>query len=282
VDRLVAYMLKAIREAKIHTSWINDNEPYETAVRRFVRRSLDGPTTAAFLEVFLPLVSEIATAGAVNALSQLVLKIASPGVPDFYQGTELWDLHLVDPDNRHPVDFDARHAILGALDSLIEACAGRVSPGHPDQSEAIASGVHRLADEWPDGRIKVFITAAGLRLRRERPAVFLRGRYLSLEVEIDSRADAADIVGFVREHDEQGVMVVVPRFVAGLLPGDGAFPLGQAWSSARVLLRPEWPHHQIRNVLTGEIVRPELIDGRWSLLVRDLMAHCPVALLVFG
>ena len=271
VDRLDAYMLKAVREAKLHTSWINDNEPYEAAVSRFVRRALAGPTTAAFLEAFLPLVSEIATAGAVNGLSQLVLKIASPGVPDFYQGTELWDLHLVDPDNRHPVDFDARRTVLTALDPLIEASAGRRAPADP-------IAVRRLAEAWPDGRIKLFITAAGLRLRREWPEIFLSGRYVPLEAEAEP---PAEIIAFAREHDDLGAIVVAPRFVSGLIAETGGLPLGPAWRGARVLLRLERQPHQLRNVLTGEIVRPEVVDGRWSLRIGDLLANCPVALLAF-
>jgi maltooligosyltrehalose synthase len=100
-----------------------------------------------------------------------------------------------------------------------------------------------------------------------------------LEVEVEP---PADIVAFAREHEGRGLLVAAPRFVTGLVRENGALPLGPVWRRARVLLRPEWSGRQIRNVLTGESVRPEVIDGRWSLLARDLLAHCPVALLVLG
>jgi (1->4)-alpha-D-glucan 1-alpha-D-glucosylmutase len=150
--------------------------------------------------------------------------------------------------------------------------AGRSPSGEVDS----ITGIRRLTEGWPDGRIKLFVTAAGLRLRRERPAIFLSGRYVPLDVEVEP---PAEIVAFARELDDQHVMVVAPRFVAGLLSADGTLPIGPVWRDARVRLRPDWPNRPLRNVLTGEMFQPDVIDGRGTFFVREVLAHCPVALL---
>ena len=150
VDRIDAYMLKALRESKVHTSWLSPDEAYEDAVHRFVRAILDRRRALPFLEAFAPFQARVAELGIYNSLAQLLIKITAPGIPDFYQGSELWDLNLVDPDNRRPVDYDDRRRLLDGLGTASDLLAQRA-----------------------DGRIKMFVdTHAGARRAIPRP---LRG-----------------------------------------------------------------------------------------------------------
>src|SRR5262249_31371274 len=172
VERMQAYMIKSVKEAKLHSSWINAGESYEAAVRAYVERMLAGPEALKFLPAFAPFQARVARVGLVNSLSQVVLKIASPGVPDFYQGTELWDFNLVDPDNRRPVDFGVRGRMLDRVDWILTL-----------EDSRRAADVEALLADWRDGAIKLLLTAAGLRLRRAMPEVFLDGAYLPLDTD---------------------------------------------------------------------------------------------------
>jgi (1->4)-alpha-D-glucan 1-alpha-D-glucosylmutase len=243
VDRLVEYMRKAVREAKVHTSWLHDRAEYGHAVARFVERTLTGATAARFLASFVPFQRRIAQAGMVNSLSQLVLKLASPGVPDFYQGSELWDLSLVDPDNRRPVDYGTRRRLLAGLSPLIE----RLATG-----EAAGQEVEELLHHWIDGRIKLLITTCGLRFRRDHNELFLRGKYEGLVVE----GHGADhLVSFAR-HDASGTLVAaVPRLIMSLTRDSRALPRGPgAWEDTRIVL-PDWATApSYRHLLTCESV----------------------------
>jgi (1->4)-alpha-D-glucan 1-alpha-D-glucosylmutase len=206
VDRVVAYMTKAMREAKRTTGWLEPDEAHEAAVERFARAIL-GPRTrfrrdvAAFAE-------RVAWHGALNSLSQLVLKLTAPGVPDVYQGTELWDLTLVDPDNRRPVDFDARETTLGGGDGL-----AAVPP------EELLAG-------WRDGRVKMAVLARLLAFRREHPELFLEGDHVPVAVE-GPRAD--HVIAFERRRGRERALVVVARLTVGVAREDGRPPrLGSA------------------------------------------------------
>ena len=202
VERLRAYMLKAVKEAKRHTSWLTPNEEYERAVTRFVDRVLTGPGRAKFLSTFAPFARRVARVGMINGLAQVTLKIGSPGIPDFYQGAELWDLSLVDPDNRRPVDFAHRQCLLASVDQLLQMPAVERAP-------AIAE----LVTRWQDGRIKMLLTTAGLRLRRDWRSVFLSGRYLPLATDVTV---PAGLVAFARLLDDRAVLFVAPRMTARL------------------------------------------------------------------
>jgi (1->4)-alpha-D-glucan 1-alpha-D-glucosylmutase len=262
-DRLSAYMQKAVREAKVHTSWIHEDQAYGRAVAHFVTRTLGGRTAPRFLAGFLPLQRRVARAGMINSLAQLVLKLASPGVPDFYQGTELWDLSLVDPDNRRPVDFGLRRTLLDAVGPLIDGIEGGRAAG-----EEVAS----LLAHWHDGTIKLHVTACGLRFRRAHQALMSRGRYAALAAEGD-RAD--HVVAFAR-HDESGTLLaVVPRLVASLTTG-GLLPVGvDGWGATRLVLPGTVASGTCRNVLTGERITG---DGD-TLPLSHVLTRCPVALL---
>jgi (1->4)-alpha-D-glucan 1-alpha-D-glucosylmutase len=199
-ERIQAYALKAAREGKEETSWLNPNGAYEAGVRSFIEKILDPEISAEFLESLQTLAQRLALLGALNSLSQITLKAALPGVPDFYQGTEFWDLSLVDPDNRRPVDFAARHSALGSLE-------------HPDWSG--------LVQTWPDGRLKLAWTRRLLKLRGELADLFTQGDYQPLEV---SGPHADHVVAFARRHGRSAVIVAVGRLFAPLTKAGREWP----------------------------------------------------------
>jgi (1->4)-alpha-D-glucan 1-alpha-D-glucosylmutase len=201
VERIQAYALKAAREGKEETSWLNPHEAYENGVKSFIAKILDPALSGEFLEALQTLARRVALLGALNALSQLTLKATLPGVPDFYQGTEFWDLSLVDPDNRRPVDFSARHAALAMLDN-------------PDRNHLIKS--------WPDGQLKLAWTRHLLKLRNELPDVFARGDYQPLQVR---GAHADHVVAFARRHGRAAAIVVVGRQFAPFTQAGREWPM---------------------------------------------------------
>jgi len=205
-QRLQQYMVKAIKEAKVNTSWIQEDKSWEEAVTGFVRDVLALPPKHGFWKSFLRFQRTVAEVGMHDSLAQVVLKIASPGVPDLYQGTELWDFSLVDPDNRRPVDFEARRRILREISA-------------DERPRAQLAG--ELYEKWEDGRIKLFLTQAALHARRENPDLFGGGAYEPLQ---PSGPRAANLVAFSRTSHGQTAIAVVPRLVAGLLDGDRLRP----------------------------------------------------------
>jgi (1->4)-alpha-D-glucan 1-alpha-D-glucosylmutase len=269
VDRIRTYLLKAVREAKVNTSWISDDKAYDDAVERFVERTLAGPTAPRFLASFLPFQYVVARLGAVNSLAQLTLKIGSPGVPDFYRGTELWDLNLVDPDNRRRVDYERRARLLDDLEPLLEGT---------DQAGGVPEG-NRIAELlacWRDGRVKLLVTAAGLRLRRTRPDLFLSGAYLPLDATLDV---GPEIVAFARLAAAQILIVVVPRFTARFNRHD-AWPIGDLWAHSKLALPPALGALRYRNVFTGEVLEARTGNGVNGLRLADVLRRFPVAMLI--
>ncbi len=202
VARMKAYALKAVREAKLETSWLNPYEHYEQGVTSFIDRILDPTLSADFLGSLAPFARRTALLGALNSLSQITLKAMMPGVPDFYQGTEFWDLSLVDPDNRRPVDFTAREAALATL-------------RNPDWKA--------LAHAWPDGRLKLAWTKALLGLRHALPRVFAHGDYLPLQTHGLHREH---VIAFARVHKRDAVIVAVTRWLAPLTDQGRTWPAG--------------------------------------------------------
>jgi len=263
IERLRAYMLKAVKEAKRHTSWLTPNEEYEHAVTQFVDRVLAGPGGARFLPAFTPFARRVARAGMINGLAQVALKIGSPGIPDFYQGSELWDLSLVDPDNRRPVDFERRRRLLAALEALLAMPS-------PERTAAVAE----MVMHWEDGRIKMLLTTIGLRLRREWPDVFLSGRYLPLVTDVTVRAG---LVAFARIAGERAVLVVAPRLTAPLITG--TLPLGgEAWKTSRIILPPELRGRAFRHQVTGAEILPTAAgDDEW-IFAGQVFDTAPVAI----
>ena len=271
VQRMRNYMQKAALEAKVHTSWINPSEPYAAAVADFVQNTLAGPRSKRFLRLFLPLQQRIAWLGMLNSLAQGGLKIAAPGVPDFYQGTELWDLHLVDPDNRRPVDYERRQLCLKRMEPILNGWT-------------VASGVREMLAHWQDGRIKFYLTAAGLRLRRRFLELFVEGEYLPLQAQGEKQNHVA---AFARTRGSQTLVELVPRLVASLLGQQAGLPLGrETWQETRLVLPEEIAGCSYRNIFTRETMRPMqpsqpiLPSGQWVLPVGDVLRILPVALLV--
>lgn len=267
VERLRAYMIKALREAKVHTSWINENRSYEEAVTSFIEKILLGDDAENFLDAFMPFQQRIAQLGMVNSLSQVILKIVSPGVPDFYQGTELWDLSLVDPDNRRAVDFEARERMLDELEAVFELPAG----------ERLAAIADMLAN-WQDGRIKLFITTCGLRLRRTMAELFARGAYIPLSAE---PAINNNIVALARKHNDDLFIAIVPRLITALTTPEHRLPISvDTWKTARLLLPEDVTAKSFRNLFTGEQTRPLTLNGQAGIFIAEALRTCPVAILV--
>ncbi len=264
VDRMQGYMRKAMREAKLHTSWLNPVVRYERAVEDFVAAVLVGRSSTAFLRSFVPVAHRLAWLGMLNSGSQLLLKLTAPGVPDVYQGTELWDLSLVDPDNRRPVDFAARRAELERLAPMLD----RVERGEP------AAGLAGVLGDWRSGNIKLFLTAAALRLRRRERELFLEGDYRPLSA---TGPAGSHLVALARSRGSSAVLVLVPRLPAQMVGWDHneQVPLGPAWAGTTIQLPPELAGAAWHNLLTGATVRTEahrlsipevLADLPWGLL----------------
>jgi (1->4)-alpha-D-glucan 1-alpha-D-glucosylmutase len=267
VARLQAYMIKAVKEAKLHSSWITPNDEYEQAMSDFVGRVLTGPASAKFLAAFLPFQKRIARVGIVNSLSQTLLKIASPGVPDFYQGSELWDFNLVDPDNRRPVDFLRREQMLDTVDAVLKLPFDRRR-----------GALERLVETRESGALKLLVTAAGLRLRAAMIDVFLEGDYVPLEVEspLEGRA-----VAFARTAaDGRAVLAVAPHLIAELVSEDRPLPLGDVWRTTRMMLPAALAEKTWTDAITGAVVKPiTTASGSW-LFAGQCLELLPVALLV--
>ena len=262
-DRIVSYMLKAMREAKVYTSWLNPSEAHERAMTRFVETLLS-PDNHAFREDFLQLHSIVAGYGIYNSLAQLAIKIGVPGVPDFYQGSELWDFTLVDPDNRRPVDYVRRAELLAGLDA---SCA-------QDGRAALAS---RLMESPRDERLKLFTATALLHLRGQERDIFANGSYNPVDVQ-GTRRD--HVFAFERASGGRRVVIAVPRLVATLTPEVDVAPLGERiWTDTELMLGPPvatgW-----HNAITDCCVPVNRETG--AVRLADVFDRFPVAALVMN
>jgi (1->4)-alpha-D-glucan 1-alpha-D-glucosylmutase len=256
VGRLAGYMEKATREAKQHTTWTERNEPYDAAVAQFVREAL--APNSALRQAMRPLARDVARHGMWNALSQTLLKLTSPGVPDIYQGNETWDFSMVDPDNRRPVDYAARRAMLA------DVRAGR------GQGAAYARG---LVEHAEDGRIKLFVTHVALQARRAHPELFgADAAYVPLEAR---GAHRDNVVAFARRAGDAEIVTVAPRLPTQLAPG-GHAPRGGAWADTTIALRPG----RYRNLFTGEAVEVRGAGATATLPLAHLAREFPMVLLV--
>lgn len=261
-ERIESYMLKAIREAKEITSWINRNTEYETAVSTFVKALLTPAARNRFLDDFVPFQRRVARIGLWNSLSQTLLKLTCPGVPDIYQGNELWDFSLVDPDNRRPVDYIRRQEIFESL---------RVWANNPDPLS-----IGRLLQTPEDGRLKMHLIWRTLSLRQRQADLFHQGEYLPLEVE---GAKARHVVAFARSFGTTTALVVVPRLVAGLLNDIDLPPIGpQIWGDTHILLPLRNHSDRYRNAFTGEVLDLGKTGESAKIEVSRILGEFPVAL----
>lgn len=264
--RIQAYMGKALREAKVNTSWHNPHNAYEAAVNEFVRVLLDETRSGPFLEHFRKMQQQVADAGIWNALAQTLLKLTSPGVPDVYQGCEVWDFSLVDPDNRRPVDYTFRHQLLSELQR-------RCRTSNADRLGLVRELLHARHD----GRIKLYVTWQALTFRHDWKPVFLEGDYRPLEVEGSKQRH---VCAFARAHGDDVVIVLVPRLVAGLLEPGHNMPLGQAvWGDTRVVVPDTLAGTAYRQVFTGKTVYSERVNGQIALHLAEVLTDFPVSIL---
>jgi len=252
-------MLKALKEAKIHTSWITPNVEYEEAVQQFVRAILD-PSDRSFIDDFVQLQKKVAFFGIFNSLSQTALKMGSPGVADVYQGSELWDLSLVDPDNRRPVDYDLRSAYLRDL---------------VERSNDPLKLVKELLESREDGRIKLYISHRLLCLRRERAELFVGANYTPLR-------GNQHVAAFGRGAEGQTLVIAAPVQIATLTRGALVPPIGpEVW-------RDEWlpvpgePGRVFHDVFTGQKRVAEQRSARAAVKLAELFSDFPVAALLSG
>jgi (1->4)-alpha-D-glucan 1-alpha-D-glucosylmutase len=245
IARIQQYMAKALKEAKLNTSWIQPNAEWDNAMTEFIANILRPDARNKFLPAFFPVAQEVARLGAINSLAQTVLKLTSPGVPDIYQGTEVWDDSLVDPDNRRPVDYLRRREILARAQSV---------------------SLEELVSCWPDGRIKMRVMQRLLHVRRENRALFLEGEYEPLGF---SGAFKDCAIGFVRRRNDAAVIVIVPR-----LSGRVGFPpIGEKWQDTTAIL-PDW--------LRGKKFRDVFCTGEvhdLQLRIAEAMSRLPFAVL---
>ena len=266
-ERIAAYMLKATREAKVYTSWINPDEEYDGAVQRFVQEVLTETNGNRFLKDFQTFQRRVAAYGWTNALAQLLLKLTCPGVPDIYQGSELWNLSLVDPDNRRPVDYDHRRALLDDLKQQLRAAG-----------EDLTSLPRQLLSAPEDGRVKLYLTYRVTNYRRSHQDLFSRGVYSPL---LAVGEKAGYVCSFIRALEEEAVVVAVPRLVVGLTDGREEDLLkGIQWRDTSLVLPNEMTGRSFRNLFTGERVTVDVREGNVTLPLAPLFRFFPVTLLV--
>jgi len=286
-ERIKAYMLKAIKEAKVSTSWINPNQAHEEAVLSFVNAILDRRRQSHFLDDFAVLQRKVSYYGMFNSLSQTLLKIASPGVPDFYQGTEIWDFSLVDPDNRRPVDFAKREKMLQALQRRFdpplparERAGVRVDPPLPSmerQLVTLPALARQLVETKEDGQIKLYLIYRALTYRRQHCRLFAQGTYEPVQAQ-GNRME--HLVAFARVAGGHQVVAVVPRLLVGLTNGSMSPPLGEeVWQDTTLVLPDETVGRPYRNIFTEEIVYSVQGERYAVLPVGKVLANFPVALL---
>ena len=247
VARIQAYMAKALNEAKLNTSWIRPNEDWLGAMRDFVAKILETSSKNKFLPNFFPVVEEIARLGAINSLTQTLLRLTSPGVPDIYQGNEIWDFSLVDPDNRRPVDYRHRGEMLATI--------GKAKP-------------EELLQSWPDGRIKMFLTQRVLQFRREHADLFQCGNYLPIRAS-GNLADCC--ISFGRQWHEEWIVVIAPRLSSRI----GFPPVGERWKDTVVDLPESISLEHAHELLTCCELRHE---GR-RVSIADVVSILPFAVI---
>ena len=263
VRRIQDYMEKSSKEAKLRTSWVSPNVSHDDALARFVRTALRADPANVFLADFVSFREPVAMAGMLNSLSQTLVKIGSPGVPDFYQGSELWDTNLVDPDNRRPVDFAIRQAMLEEI--VHDADRSRVEL------------VEKLLASPSDGRIKMYVLHCALQFRREHPELFAAGSYVPLET---SGERARHVIAFARYIGCERVIIAAGRFFMDLGIAASSFTASKVWSDTALTLPHDLASKRYVDLLTGRAIGPRLHEGTQRLSMDQIFARMPIAMLV--
>jgi len=255
-QRLKDCLIKSVREAKIHTAWIQPDDEYEKICISFIDDLLKPSTKNSFLRDFLKFQKKIATYGIYNSLSQTLIKMTAPGVPDIYQGTELWDLNFVDPDNRRAVDYKKRVSLLKDIKNR-----------HKMNAPAF---IKKLIKEKESGQIKMFLIWKVLTFREQNHEIFLNGRYISLKT---TGIYKNHIISFARKSGKASIITIIPRFLTSVARR-GQEPLGKIWKDTKIIIP-----NQIKNNEWEDVIAGNLIESRKSILVRDILKYFPVALL---
>jgi len=260
--RMQAYMRKALREAKVHSSWINPNQAYEEALEKFIGAALTPAPGNSFLTEFAAFVDKIKYAGLWNSLSQTLLKIASPGVPDFYQGNEVWNFSLVDPDNRRPVDYSLRRALLNRLRQA--------------QAGDAVSFIERAMADPADGALKMYVISRALCFRKTNPGLLEKGAYIPLRAAGERQNH---VVAFARTRAGSSVIAAAGRFFMSL-GADRRTPIGAAsWGETALVLRRDLAHPRWRDLFSQATIQAEPRKGKTCIPLARVFAHLPVALL---
>jgi (1->4)-alpha-D-glucan 1-alpha-D-glucosylmutase len=265
-ERIEAYMIKAVREAKIRTSWANVNADYEDALTVFIRAALDRRDGNLFLSDVMAFQRRVSRFGLLNAMSQTICKLTAPGVPDIYQGNEIWDFSLVDPDNRRPVDYERRGRLLREISARLQ------------DPRATIPVLRELLGNLTDGRAKLYVIWRALQTRSRAQTLYDRGAYMGLRVR---GPRSPSILAFLRRHDGSASITIAPRLYARLLRDEAALPLGrEVWADTSIELPRGARTSMLMNVLDGAEVPIREIDGRRTLAAAEVLANFPVALLV--
>jgi (1->4)-alpha-D-glucan 1-alpha-D-glucosylmutase len=256
-QRLRDYVIKAVREAKVHTAWLKPDTSYEENYLLFLDQIMEESQDNLFLKEFLPFQRKIAWYGILNSLSQVLIKISSPGVPDFYQGSELWDLNLVDPDNRRAVDYNIR---MKQLKEIERKCG-----------ENPIACIQKLFSSFQDGRIKLFLIRQLLKFRRDYPQIFREGNYLPAEIKGKFRRN---LFSFSRQYGKNWIITITPRFLTELI-NERELPLGKpVWEDTRLTLPDGISNWR-------EIISSTSVPFTGEVFLGDLFRYFPGALL-FG
>jgi (1->4)-alpha-D-glucan 1-alpha-D-glucosylmutase len=263
--RIQNYILKAIREAKVHTSWIRPDNAYEEGVKNFIIAILDPSPSNSFLADFRVLNQRVAYCGLYNSLAQVVLKVFSPGIPDFYQGNELWNYSLVDPDNRGRVDFTRRKQLLESLKMQAE---------RDDKTTALTM---ELMGKLEQGEAKLYVTWRALNHRRQNAGLFNEGTYIPLQA-AGSKND--NLCAFAWQKKGKQILVIVPRLIAKLTQNGTISPVGaQAWGETELLLTGRPQIRTYCNIFTGEMMTSTISGRQAALPLAKALAIFPVAAL---
>jgi (1->4)-alpha-D-glucan 1-alpha-D-glucosylmutase len=273
LQRIQEYVVKAIREAMVHTRWSKPNEAHEKGLQTFVSAILSEETAPEFLRDLRELEKSVAYFGMLNGLGQTLLKMTAPGVPDFFQGAELWDLRLVDPDNRAPVDFARRMSALRELEAEdpVSSAGESATSAAENGRHGSQSGARKLAEQWENGNVKLFLIRKTLEYRKQHAELFADGELLPAEV----RGPAAEnVVAFFRRRENAWSLTVVPRWLARRTR-DGAL----TWTGTSIVL-PSGAPEEWFSVLTGGRCATHAGHGEHVLHVEELLGDFPVALLI--
>jgi (1->4)-alpha-D-glucan 1-alpha-D-glucosylmutase len=266
--RMEAFILKAAREAKTHSSWTSPNESHEAALKSFLAGLLAPGPENFFLADFTAFLNELAAYGACNGYAQILMKMISPGIPDFFQGTELWQFALTDPDNRRPVDYQKITKLFSQLN------AGGLNGEEPNAQQSNSQLLRDMLMNWKDGLLKLYLIKQTLNYRAAQRELFMRGDYVALETSADKREN---VCAFARSRQNVWAITAVPR-LASKLAKPGGFPTGRdSWGEGKLMLPARAPSTW-KNLFTGETL--EVPKGARALQLADVFASLPFAILV--